>query len=103
MSVRPTNTGIVPPRQSAADKVTEKVTEKLNTVQEKANKTVDNIFKKLPERLESSFERSGEKKRTYSKSGSTERDMYTPKLGTKGAGGIFRAVLGNMPAITKEG
>jgi hypothetical protein len=68
-----------------------------------AERAIDKAFEKLPNRLQSSFERSGESKRTWSKSGSTERDMYTPKLGEKGAQGLMRTVLGNLPAVTKEG
>jgi hypothetical protein len=100
MSVRPTNNSGPVARSTVQDKPAAQTPEKPANVVEKA---IDKIFARVPERLQSSFERSGESKKTWSASGGTERDMYTPKLGEKGLGGIFRTVLGNLPPLTKEG
>ncbi|SEM63221.1 hypothetical protein SAMN05444354_1206 [Stigmatella aurantiaca] len=64
---------------------------------------VDRALARLPKDVDSHFERSGESTRTFSKTGGTERDMFTPKLGDKGAAGLLGTALRNLPAITKEG
>jgi hypothetical protein len=57
----------------------------------------------LPDRLQSSFERSGEVNRTWNKSYSTDRAMNTPKLGTKGVQGALAGLLGKLPKYEKSG
>lgn len=57
----------------------------------------------LPDRLQSSFERSGETKKTWNKSYSTDREMNTPKLPTKGLGGALAGLLGKLPKYEKSG
>ncbi len=99
MSVRSTNTPGPAIRPTVQDKPAAQTAEKPNVLE----KAVDKLFSKVPDRLQSSFERSGESKKTWSASGGTERDMYTPKVGEKGAGGILRTVLGQLPPLTKEG
>lgn len=96
MSVRSTNSsgsGLVN-RSTTQDKPATATPEK-NTVAEKSSG--------LPDRLQSSFERSGEVNRNWNKSYSTDREMNTPKLGTKGFGGALAGLLGKLPKYEKSG
>ncbi|WP_224248582.1 hypothetical protein [Hyalangium gracile] len=58
---------------------------------------------RLPDHLQSSFERSGEINRNWNKTYTTDRPMNTPKLGTTGFGGALAGLLGKLPKLTKEG
>ncbi len=57
----------------------------------------------LPDRLQSSFDRSGEINRTWNKSYSTDRAMNTPKLPTTGFGGVLAGLLGRLPKVGIDG
>ncbi|MBN1206135.1 MAG: hypothetical protein JXB05_14555 [Myxococcaceae bacterium] len=51
----------------------------------------------LPDRLQNSFERSGNSTRTFGKTWDVDRPMHTPKLGTSGLGGMISGLLGKLP------
>jgi hypothetical protein len=97
MSVRSTNSsgsGLIN-RPTTQEKPTTAAPAQQNTVaQQKSG---------LPDRLQSSFERSGEVNRTWNKSYSTDRAMNTPKLGTKGVQGALAGLLGKLPKYEKSG
>jgi hypothetical protein len=57
----------------------------------------------LPDRLQSSFDRSGEINRTWNKTYSTDRAMNTPKLPTEGFGGALAGLLGRLPKVGIDG
>lgn len=57
----------------------------------------------LPDRLQSSFDRSGEINRNWNKSYSTDRAMNTPKLPTTGFGGALAGLLGKLPKVGIDG
>jgi hypothetical protein len=56
-----------------------------------------------PGRLQSSFERSGEYNRTFNRTYTADRPMYTPKLGTSGFGGALAGLLGKLPKVGIDG
>lgn len=58
---------------------------------------------KLPDRLQSSFERSGEYNRNWNKSYSSDRPMNSPKLPTTGFGGALAGLLGKLPRVGIDG
>jgi len=57
----------------------------------------------LPDRLQSSFDRSGEITRNWNKSYSTDRAMNSPKLPTTGFGGVLAGLLGKLPKVGVDG
>jgi hypothetical protein len=97
MSVRSTNnagSGLVN-RSPTQDKPTNTVAPEKNTVA-----TPEKLPFGLPDRLQSSFERSGDNTRTFGKTWEVDRPMHTPKLGTSGTGGLISSLLGKLPSKT---